>query len=351
MRSRQARVRTRSQPISPPSSKVDFLNFQRLKCLGVLRLITCAFAKVKKSCWQLFSKGRLMCTAVDLRWRVSVTCSGGARVGDLIATSSQGSRGCGQFYLGKSNAEEPSKFGNLKSCLSCWTRALLAGLPAMSPEGMSQITPVAAVSADSDSATLPSSSYDQGPSMGAFRGVQGESAQGLHFSSVGFGVAPPSWLPSFLRESGGEGDTQILLGVAGEVLRGESLALLGPSGAGKSTLLRVLTNKNTGYGQPSGIVHLDDQPLSATVLRTSSAFVEQEDSSLPALLTPREVSLPVAPRHMGRVGPCMGIHRKLIPLGDWLGCVAIDSLLGRDRRWATPRTSGCHPRASDGARV
>ena len=155
-------------------------------------------------------------------------------------------------------------------------------------EGEERLDILRNVSADSASQTRPSST---------------SRASGLHFSSVGFGIAPPSWLPSFLRGSGGEGGKQILLGVAGEVLRGESLALLGPSGAGKTTLLRVLTNKTPGYGQPSGTVHLDDQPLSATVLRKNCAFVEQEDSNLPSLLTSREVSPPVASGHPGRVGP------------------------------------------------
>ena len=156
-------------------------------------------------------------------------------------------------------------------------------------------------SANSFAPTRPNSSPGKGPSVGESEGVTSES--GLYFSSVGFGVPPPSWLPSFLRGSGGGSDKQILTGVAGEVLRGESLALLGPSGAGKTTLLRILTNKTPGYGQPSGTVDLDGRPLSSTVLRKSCAFVEQEDSNLPALLTPREVSLPVVSGHLGRVGP------------------------------------------------
>jgi len=138
------------------------------------------------------------------------------------------------------------------------------------------------------------SSPGEGPYAGNFQAVKSES--GLHFSGVGFVVPPSSW-------SGGGGDKQILTGVAGEVMRGESLALLGPSGAGKTTLLRILTNKTPGYGKPSGTVDLDDHPLTSTVLRKSCAFVEQEDSNLPALLTSREVSQPVASGHPGRVGP------------------------------------------------
>lgn len=152
---------------------------------------------------------------------------------------------------------------------------------------------------------------DIGPSMIKFLGEeQGQVHQGLHFSRVGFCVRPASWLPAFLQVgSGREGAKQILSEVAGEVLRGESLALLGPSGAGKTTLLRVLTNKTPGYGKPSGNVDLDQLPLSPDVLRKCCAFVEQEDSSLPNLLTTREVSLPEESGHPGWVGPCEASHK------------------------------------------
>ena len=134
---------------------------------------------------------------------------------------------------------------------------------------------------------------DKGPSMAKFLAAEGEDGQvyhGLHFSRVGFRVRRASWLPAFVEGTGG--GKEILRDIAGVVPPGESMALLGPSGAGKTTLLRVLTNKTPGYGQQSGTVTLDQLPLSSDVLRRCCAFVEQEDASLPALLTTREVTPP-----------------------------------------------------------
>ena len=170
----------------------------------------------------------------------------------------------------------------------------------------------------------------------------GQNHDGLHFSCVGFHVKAPSWLPSCLQGSGGAGDKYILDGVAGGVLRGESLALLGPSGAGKTTLLGVLTNKAQSYGQSSGTVELNHQPLSSDVLRKCGAFMEQADSNLPALLTAHEVSCFL----LGRVGPCGAIDSLL---GQALGYAADFWLTSsREKRHARVRevaipTLTCNP--------
>ena len=76
-----------------------------------------------------------------------------------------------------------------------------------------------------------------------------------------------------------------------------------------------MTNKVQSYGQSSGTVELNHQPLSSDVLRKCGAFMEQADSNLPALLTTHEVSYFL----LGRVCPCGAIDSLL---GQALGYAA-----------------------------
>ena len=78
------------------------------------------------------------------------------------------------------------------------------------------------------------------------------------------------------------GPRHILKDVYGTVQSGQLLAIMGGSGAGKTTLLNVLTKRNTGTLQIEGSVRINGESVPASIMRSISAYVQQD--GLPLLL-------------------------------------------------------------------
>ncbi|XP_045473417.1 protein white-like isoform X1 [Harmonia axyridis] len=73
------------------------------------------------------------------------------------------------------------------------------------------------------------------------------------------------------------GMKHILKNVSGVAHPGELLVLMGSSGAGKTTLMNCMTFRNLKSLTISGLVCINDQPVSQTQLAAQSAYVQQDD--------------------------------------------------------------------------
>ncbi|KAK9886098.1 hypothetical protein WA026_014887 [Henosepilachna vigintioctopunctata] len=69
----------------------------------------------------------------------------------------------------------------------------------------------------------------------------------------------------------------ILKNVSGVAYPGELLVLMGSSGAGKTTLMNCMTFRNLKSLTISGLVCINDQPVTQTQLAAQSAYVQQDD--------------------------------------------------------------------------
>jgi len=81
----------------------------------------------------------------------------------------------------------------------------------------------------------------------------------------------------------------ILEGLQGELLPGETLAILGPSGAGKTTFLSLLAGR-VQEGRFKGQIFVGNEMFSPTRMRSLSAYVEQEDHLVGCLTVHEELS-------------------------------------------------------------
>ncbi|KAK9888643.1 hypothetical protein WA026_000870 [Henosepilachna vigintioctopunctata] len=93
-------------------------------------------------------------------------------------------------------------------------------------------------------------------------------------------------------------DKQILKNVSGVADPGELFVLMGSSGAGKTTLLNCITFRNIKYLKITGLVQMNDVPVTQTELASQSAYVQQEDLFVP-YLTVREHMIFQARLRMG----------------------------------------------------
>ncbi|XP_044753408.1 protein white-like isoform X2 [Coccinella septempunctata] len=95
-----------------------------------------------------------------------------------------------------------------------------------------------------------------------------------------YGQEPPdqneSKVLSFFRKQE-VGLKHILKNVSGVAHPGELLVLMGSSGAGKTTLMNCMTFRNLRSLTISGLVCINDQPVSQTQLAAQSAYVQQDD--------------------------------------------------------------------------
>ncbi|KAF2861199.1 putative ABC transporter [Piedraia hortae CBS 480.64] len=83
----------------------------------------------------------------------------------------------------------------------------------------------------------------------------------------------------------------ILSDVNGLVRSGELLALMGPSGSGKSTLLNVLAHRTAAVGATvGGGVFINGRQTAAPIIRSISAYVEQEDALVGSLTVQETLS-------------------------------------------------------------
>ncbi|KAL3270062.1 hypothetical protein HHI36_009120 [Cryptolaemus montrouzieri] len=105
-----------------------------------------------------------------------------------------------------------------------------------------------------------------------------------------YGQEPPdpnqNKILSFFKR--GKGATKhILKNVNGIAYPGELLVLMGSSGAGKTTLMNCMTFRNLRSLEISGLVCINDQPVTQTQLAAQSAYVQQDDLFI-GCLTVRE---------------------------------------------------------------
>lgn len=68
---------------------------------------------------------------------------------------------------------------------------------------------------------------------------------------------------------------------------GELLVLMGASGAGKTTLLNCMTFRNIKSLDITGLIYINDEPVTQCQLAAQSAYIQQEDMFV-SWLTVRE---------------------------------------------------------------
>ncbi|KAG6543584.1 hypothetical protein Mapa_014947 [Marchantia paleacea] len=77
-------------------------------------------------------------------------------------------------------------------------------------------------------------------------------------------------------------EVDLLHGISGHASKGQVTAVMGPSGAGKSTFLDALAGR-IASGSLGGLITVDGQPVSPSMMKRMSAYVMQDDQLFPML--------------------------------------------------------------------
>lgn len=112
-------------------------------------------------------------------------------------------------------------------------------------------------------------------------------------------------------------DLDLLHEVSGIAPKGMVTAVMGPSGAGKSTFLDALAGR-IAIGSLGGIVKLDGQRVSPSLIKRASAYVMQDDQLFP-MLTVWETLMFAAEVRLGNKVSRDEKHKRVIKLIDQLG--------------------------------